>query len=216
MGALGVIEVIPNGVDFGLFKKEYSHPEIESVQKELGLSDQDKVLITTSRLVKKNAVGDIITSLTHLSENIKLLVIGIGPLESELKAQAKDLGLETRIIFAGLKKYEDIPKYLATSDIFIRPSLSEGMGNSFIEAMAAGVPVIATPVGGIPDFLKEGETGLFCEVQNPQSIAEKVQMILDNPELNADLVKKAQKFIEGKYEWNTVAVDMKDKIFSQI
>ncbi len=216
------IEVISNGVDLIQFKRDYSESEIESIRKEFGLLHQDRVLITTSRLVKKNAVGDIIASLKYLSENVKLVVIGVGALEAELKQKAKDLGVDNSVIFAGLKKYEDIPKYLAAAEIFVRPSLSEGMGNSFIEAMAAGIPVIATPVGGIPDFLKdpsadpEKATGLFCEPANPQDLAHKIQMLLDNSDLQKKLATNARAFIAGKYEWNTIANDMKEQVFAKI
>jgi glycosyltransferase involved in cell wall biosynthesis len=216
------IEVVPNGVDLSLFKKQYSESDIKLIRKELGVSTEDKILITTSRLVKKNAVGDIVASLKFLPHDVKFIIIGVGQLEFALKNQTRELGLENRVIFVGLKPHQDIPKYLAASDIFIRPSLSEGMGNSFIEAMAAGIPVIATPVGGIPDFLKdpatnpENPTGLFCEVNNPQSIAKKVHMILDNQEIKNKLATNARAFIEGKYEWDTIAQDMNQKVFSKI
>jgi glycosyltransferase involved in cell wall biosynthesis len=103
-----------------------------------------------------------------------------------------------------------MPKYLHISDIFIRPSLSEGLGNSFLEAMASGLPVIATPVGGIPDFLKDGETGLFCEVGNPKSIAQKVEKLIKDRESREYIVRQAREMIEKKYRWEIVASKMKE------
>ncbi|MDQ3014282.1 MAG: glycosyltransferase family 4 protein [bacterium] len=214
MGAKGIVEVIPNGVNPELFSKQYSPEEIKIIRTELGLFPEDKVLITTSRLVKKNGVGDVIATLPLLPEQVKFVIIGIGKLEEELKAQVKALNLERRVVFAGLKPNNNLPGYLAASDIFIRPSLSEGQGISFIEAMAAGIPIIATPVGGIPDFLKDNETGLFCEVQNPKSIAEKVTMLLENPELRATLTKNAKALVAEKYNWDLIAEMMKIKVFS--
>jgi glycosyltransferase involved in cell wall biosynthesis len=104
-------------------------------------------------------------------------------------------------------------KYLHASDIFIRPSLSEGFGNSFIEAMASRVPVIATPVGGIIDFLKDGETGLFCEVKNPKSIAQKVEKLIKDKESREYIVRNAYEMVKNKYDWNIIANDMKNKVF---
>jgi len=108
----------------------------------------------------------------------------------------------------------ELPKYYAIADVFCRPSLSEGLGNVFLEAMAAGVPVIATPVGGIPDFLKNGETGLFCHVRNPESIAEKIKWILDekNKEEVARVVANAREMVGRKYDWEIIAEKM-EKIF---
>ncbi|MBI5147542.1 MAG: GxxExxY protein, partial [Parcubacteria group bacterium] len=142
-------------------------------------------IITASRLVKKNAVGDIVEAMRYLPESVKLLILGDGPEEHSIKSRISNLKLENRVSLPGAVPHGELPKYLAEADIFIRPSLSEGMGNSFIEAMAAGVPVIGTPVGGIVDFLRdpsanpdETPTGLFCRVRDPQSIAEKVILLL--------------------------------------
>src|SRR6185369_532215 len=148
----------------------------------LGKKENDIFLITTGRLVLKNANLDIIESLKYLPENVKLLIIGQGVEGKMLKERTKEFGLMDRVKFLGFIKHSDMPIYLHISDIFIRPSLSEGFGNSYIEAMAAGIPVIATPVGGIPDFLRDGETGLFCEVKNPKSIAQKVEKLIKDRE----------------------------------
>ena len=102
-----------------------------------------------------------------------------------------------------------MPAYLWMSDIFIRPSLSEGMGNSFIEAMAAGVPIIGTRVGGIPDFLVDGETGLFCEVRDSQSIADKINILLSDEALRQSLIANGRKIVSEKYNWDGIAGRMK-------
>src|SRR3989344_8006628 len=147
LGYTGFSCVIPNGVDV----EKFLNPKSKI------LNPDEVTLITTSRLVEKNGVGDIIEAMKFLPESMKLRIIGIGPLEKNLKAKVRDLKLENRIDFLGIVPNSEIPKHLHEADIFIRPSLSEGQGISFIEAMAAGLPVIATPVGGIPDFLKDAE-----------------------------------------------------------
>jgi glycosyltransferase involved in cell wall biosynthesis len=123
-------------------------------------------------------------------------------------------GVEERVLFLGHVPHAEMPKYLKISDIFIRPSLSEGMGNSFIEAMCAGLPVIATSVGGIPDFLKDRETGLFCEVGNPESIAERIKELIGDPMLKEKLVLNSQKMVREKYDWSLVAGDMRKKVLN--
>jgi glycosyltransferase involved in cell wall biosynthesis len=90
------------------------------------------------------------------------------------------------------------------------------MGNSFIEAMAAGIPVIATPVGGIVDFLKDRETGVFCQPKNPKSIAEAVNLLLLNPSLQSTIVRNASSMVAQKYDWYLIAKNMKDKVFDKL
>jgi glycosyltransferase involved in cell wall biosynthesis len=211
MGAKCPIEVVPNGVDI----KKFSIFNFQFSKNDLNLNENDKIIITTSRLVKKNAVDDVIDAMQYLPENIKFLILGDGPLEKNLKFKIKNLKLDGRVIFLGHVNHEDLPHYLKISDVFVRPSLSEGMGNSFIEAMAAGLPVIATPVGGIPDFLRDRETGLFCEVRNPKSIAEKVKIYLENNDLREKIITNARKLVNEKYDWNLIAGKMRE-IFKKL
>ena len=203
MGATCPIVVVPNG--------SKCDPNIR-----IQVSDTNKnnhnnlkpiLIITTSRLVKKNAVDDLIKALSFLADNFKLKVVGAGPDEQKLRNLIHDLRLEERVEFAGLVTPEKIFAHLAGADIFARPSLSEGLGNSFLEAMAVGLPTIGTPVGGIPDFLVDNETGWFCEPRNPQSIAEKIKFIVDpaNHELVNQVVEKARQLVVEKYNWDKIA-----------
>ncbi len=210
MGATGSIEVIPNGVDITLFTKTFSDSELIPIKGEIQYREGEKILITTSRLVVKNGIEDVINALKYLPDSVKFIILGTGQLEVSLRKLAKDLGLEVRVLFLGQKTYQEIPKYLAVSSIFIRPSLSEGMGNSFIEAMAAGTPVIATSVGGIPDFLKDRDTGLFCKVHDPHDISLKVKELLENPSLRNHSKEQAKKLALERYDWNRVAKEMLD------
>ncbi len=220
MGARGPIVVVPNAVDLALFSKKSENlaTEGEGAAEKVATTETLKVgldkkpgdifLITTSRLSAKNGIGDIISSLEYLSPNIKLLVLGQGELESVLKNQVKKSLLENRVTFLGYVPHAEMPQYLHISDVFIRPSLSEGLGNSFLEAMAAGIPVIATPVGGIPDFLTDGETGLFCEVKNPRSIAQKVEKLIKDTESRNYIVRQAEKMVREKYQWPRITTEM--------
>ncbi len=216
MKATCPIVVIPNAVDFELFSTKKPYAELEMVKQKLGKKVEDIFLITTSRLVVKNAVGDIIDALQYLPSNVKILILGIGYQEKELKEKAEKLKLTERVKFLGYIPHKEMPQYLHISDIFVRPSLSEGFGNSYIEAMAAGIPVIATPVGGIVDFLRDGETGLFCEVANPQSIAQKVVKLIKDKESHDFIIKNGVDMVKEIYEWNLIASDMKNKVFLKV
>ena len=209
------VVVVPNGVDVSEFTADVS-VQTESLKKTFNKESEDVFLVTTSRLVKKNAVRDIIVSLEYLPKNVKFLVVGDGPLRQKLEIGAGKSGVADRVIFVGEISHESILPYLKVSDIFVRPSLSEGFGNSFVEAMAAGLPVIATPIGGIVDFLKDGQTGLLCKVNNPESIAGQVTKLLESPDLGPKLVSNAASMVREKYDWQVIANRMKNEVFGVV
>jgi len=193
------IEVVPNGVDLKKFKSKISNLK----------NKEEKILITSSRLVKKNAVDDVIKSLPYLPKNVKFWILGDGLEKKNYALLVTRYSLQNRVKFLGFVGHSEMMKYFEKADIFIRPSLSEGLGNAFLEAMATGLPVIATPVGGIPDFLKDRETGLFCETNNPKSIAEKVGLLLEDEKLKNKIIANAKEMVLKNYDWNLIAPKMK-------
>lgn len=225
MGFKGHIEVIPNGSDTLWFgKKDHETQNRIVFWKNRHDMDGSKfILITTSRLVRKNGIDDAIRSLTMLPKNIHFVILGMGREEAVLKKLRDGIWLHDRVHFFGEVSNTDIANYLAMSDIFIRPSRSEGMGNSFIEAMAAGIPVIATQEGGIADFLFDAKrnadkvtTGWAVDKDNPEQIAEAVKDIIAHPEKVAKVTETAKKMVIEKYDWDLIAKDMKEKVFDQV
>ncbi len=214
MGSKSLISVIPNGVKLEVFDpgtSDIRQKAASDLRAKIGIPFDTKILFTSSRLVPKNAVADLIRSLSFLPFSVHLVIFGGGELETSLRQLAETLHVSERTHFLGSKPNAELPAYLWGSDIFCRPSLSEGLGISFLEAMAAATPVIATPVGGIPEFLTDGVTGWFCKVKNPKSIAEKVLYII-NEENKSDVnrvVTNAQKLIAEKYTWKILAQQMK-------
>jgi len=136
-------------------------------------------------------------------------LIGSGPDEQALKNLSLNQGVADNVIFLGHKDHAEIVRYLQIADVFIRPSLSEGLGNSFLESMAVGVPVIGTEVGGIPDFLVNNETGLFCEVRNPSSIVKAVEKYHQDHEQYLKIKINGQKLVQEKYSWDKIATQMR-------
>lgn len=222
-GYKGPLEVIPNGVDIKHFAQEVSLQELESIKEKIGKKTGEIFLITTSRLVPKNGIGDVIDALPLLPENVKFLILGTGPLEEKLKLKAKSLRLEARVKFLGRINHQELPKYLKACDIFIRPSLSEGMGNSFIEAMAAGIPVVATQEGGIADFLFDPErnpgkppTGLAVHPKDPEGLARQFKRYTEDKTLRENIIKNARELAFAKYDWDIIARDMKEGVFAKL
>ncbi|MFA7050288.1 MAG: glycosyltransferase family 4 protein, partial [Patescibacteria group bacterium] len=213
-GAESEIRIIPNGVDFLKFKREDGFDR-EEFRKNLGFKNDDKLIITTSRLVKKNGVRDLLKSLSYLENEFKFLILGEGEEKDNLLKLTEELNLKNRVYFLGTINHQELPKYLWASDVFCRPSLSEGLGNSFLEAMTAGIPVVATEVGGIPDFLRHGENGLFCEVENSKDIADKIKQIFSDEDLKSRIIENGIKTVQEAYTWDLVASRM-SKAFSDL
>lgn len=208
------VHIIPNGVDWEYFSRARSREEKEKMRRLFGVTNHEKVIISVSRLVEKNGLSDLITALQY-ANSAKLVLVGSGYLERVLKKTARELGVADRIFFAGDVDYQEIPLYLQSADVFIRPSLSEGLGNAFLEAMAAGIPVIGTPVGGIPDFLQEGKTGLFVEVGNPRSIADALNKLFSDLALYEKLKENGRNIVKETYNWDRIALSMKE-IFARL
>ena len=210
MGAKSV-EVVPNGVSINKY-------EIRNPKSETNLKSQNsniKTIITTSRLVRKNGVDTLIKAMAilyvqHRMSNIKLQILGDGQEEKKLKELVKELKVDDIVQFLGHIEQEKIYDYLAEADIFVRPSRTEGLGSSFLEAMGAGLPIIGTAVGGIPDFLKDGETGLFCKVDDSKDLAEKIKKLIMDETLVKRIAENGRRLVLEKYNWDDLSQRMEN------
>jgi len=222
MGFKGDAFLIPNAVDTLRFSKTFLPGDVQHMKDVLKKKEGDVFLVTTSRLVHKNAIDDVIRAVPLMPPNVTFLIYGIGPEEEKLRILADTLSVSDRVCFMGQIGHAQMPLMLACCDIFTRPSRSEGMGNSFVEAMAAGLPVIATQEGGIADFLYDEKrntnkrtTGWAVDVNDPQQIADAVKDILARPEKVKEVRETARAMVTERYDWDTVSIDMQ-KLFSRM
>lgn len=220
MGYRGEPVLVPNAVDARHFAQTYPGNELDELKGKLGKKKTDVFLVTTSRLVHKNAIDDVILSLPRLPKKVRFLILGIGPDEKMLRDISQREGVSDRVHFLGQIGHDELPKYLKISDIFVRPSRSEGMGNSFVEAFAAGIPVIATQEGGIADFLFDAKrnpgqptTGWAVSKDSPEEIAKAVKDILAHPEAVAKVTATAKALAFSDYDWDTIARAMRERVF---
>ncbi len=221
-GYTGVISLVPNGVDLDKFNIKNAAFLKKQLKKKLYLEDNASIIFTASRLVKKNNISNLINAFKILinknqfqHQPVYLIIAGSGKLAGQLKKLVKTLGVQDKVLFLGHIDNQHLPPYYYLADVFVRPSLSEGQGISFIESMAAGVPPIATPIGGIVDFIEDHKTGLFCQANNPTDIAEKIELLLNNPDLYQNIAVNAKKISHQSYDWDNIALKMK-YIFNQI
>ncbi|MFQ5647093.1 MAG: glycosyltransferase family 4 protein [bacterium] len=174
------LSVIYNGIDTGVFS-----PELDGtpVRKEFGIKPDEVLIGLVSRLDPLKGQETAIKALATLSSrSAKLILVGsLNETAGSLKRMAGRLDLADRVIFTGYR--EDIPTITAALDIAILPSLHEGFGRVIIEAMALRKPVVATDVGGIPEIIKDRETGFLIQPDNHQKLGEALEKLIDNPEL---------------------------------
>ena len=221
-GFKGPVEFIPNGASLPA-PDNYSDTEIKVLKEKYGKKEGDIYIVTVSRLVEKNAVDDIIRALPLLQQNIKALIVGGGPDEEMLKSLAESLGVSNRVHFTGQVDRKETAQCRMISDIFARPSRSEGMGNSFASAMASRIPIIATQEGGLVDFIFDAKrnpdkeaTAWVVDKDRPDQIAEAVKDILARPEQVKKVVATAYKLVSENYNWDFIARDMRERVFEVI
>lgn len=186
--------VIPNGVNLRNFTYQQTK------------SSSPFTIITTSSLIPRNGIDILIKAAALLPfHDWKLIIAGDGPLENSLKKLTNQKNLDSKVTFLGRVPHQEISKLLKKTHLFVRPSRWEGFGVSFIESMASGIPVVTTPVGGIPDFVSHKKTGLLAQVDNPQSTAQQITLLKQDTKLYQTIKKNARQLVETKYTWETIA-----------
>jgi glycosyltransferase involved in cell wall biosynthesis len=206
-------QVVPNGVDFENFSRRLEPNRVKELRIRLGLPTGKPIIITASRLVRKNGIDILIRALINVPE-ARLLIAGSGPQEKELRNLAQKLKKERMIHWLGSVSHKKLAEFLAISHVFARPSRSEGLGSAFLEAMACGLAVVATNVGGIPDFLIHQKTGLFCKIEDPEDLAFQIRLLLYNRELRENIAGAGQKLVFQNYSWDKVAGSMRQIFLS--
>ncbi len=217
MGFRGEGVLVPNGTDVQQFTRRLQPAARTHERALLGVQPRDTMLVSSSRLVHKNAMDDVIKAIALLPSTVRFVNYGFGPDKAELEVLAKTLGVQDRIRLLDHPGVPALPEYVSLGDIFIRPSRSEGQGISFIEAMAAGLPVIATQEGGIADFLFDEKrnpdrptTGWAVDKDSPEQIAEAVKDIIARPEKVREVTETARQMVIEKYDWDLIARQMRE------
>lgn len=197
------ILVIPNGVDTERFNPEGN---FANIKEEFLIKDNDIVIGFVGRIVPAKGLEYLIDTLSYLKEefkNLKLLIIGEGAIVARLHEQAKEKKVYDSIIFAGGRR--DIPDILSCIDIFVMPSIAEGLPNALLEAMAMGRPIVATEVGGIPEVMKNGVNGLLVPPRDPIALATAMKGLIGNDRLAAQMGHAARDLVQDKFSMRATA-----------
>lgn len=204
--------VIYNGFDTERFKVQ---DDRSITRKSLGLSDEDIVIGVITNLNKYKGLIYLFQALKKLVlsyPSAKLLVIGEGPEELTLKNAIEDLGIESNVMFLACRK--DVPELMRSLDIMVLPSLFESFGVVVIEAMYSGLPVVATNVGGIPEVVIDGETGILIPPIDSGAIAKALIYLIENPHIAKEMGKKGKEVVLSRFTGKIYAKKLEELYIS--
>jgi len=191
------IKVVLNGVDTMRFKPNL---RFHQIREELGLNRDQTLIGTVGRLVPVKNHRFLLHAFAKLCEQCDscwLAIVGDGPLEKDLKQISQDLGIGSRVFMMGLRT--DMPPILQAFDIFVLPSISEGMSNIILEAMSTALPVVATNVGGNPDIVQDGVNGRIVELGDIGGLSRILGELLEQKNSRKSLGEQARKMILTRF-----------------
>ena len=207
--------VIPMGIDIGTFKRVGGEKR--------DVSDHTKVL-TVGRMIPWKGQRYLIEAIMLLKRkmpHVSLSVVGDGPDRAFLEKLAETLGVADSISFLGARPAAEIPRILWDHDIFVLSSIvlasgeTEGLGTVLLEAMAAGLPVVGTNVGGIPDIIIDGKNGLLVPERSPEAIADAVLRLVGDATLSGRLARAALRTVAERFTWDTIAAQF-ESLFLEV
>ena len=189
--------VIHSGIELDRYR-ELTIEEKNKLKKEIGIPEDAMVVGTAGRLISVKGPEFMIKASQHISlesPETYLVFAGDGPLKEDLQTLAKETGTDKNIIFLGWR--DDVPRILSVFDIFLLPSLNEGMGRVLAEAMALGKPIVASNVGGIPDLVIHGKNGYLVPPQNPEKLAKYTQLLLEDKDKREKMGRAGKEMASG-------------------
>jgi glycosyltransferase involved in cell wall biosynthesis len=181
------------------------------------LSDRTPLIGYIGRLSTEKCIQNFVKSLPAIlstKKDLRVLIVGDGPLKESIDAYLIEEKLSDRVDLPGWIAHDDLPKYLNQLRLLILPSYTEGLPNIILEAMACGTPVLATPVGAIPDIIRDGETGFIMRDNSPECIAENVLRVLLSHDLD-HIAENGRYFVERNFTFDKTVEKWK-RIFDEI
>jgi L-malate glycosyltransferase len=191
------VQVLPNCIDL---EEVTPRSLAEEVRRQLGIAIGAPVAGVLGNLRPEKDLETFLQAARQIQTvlpDARFLVIGDGPERQKLEHRSAELGLARSVLFLGDRK--DVPDLLATIDLLILTSITESFPNAILEAMAIGRPVVATRVGGIPEVVQDGQTGILVTPRKAEEVAERVIMLLKNPALRREMGEAARRRVENEY-----------------
>jgi D-inositol-3-phosphate glycosyltransferase len=201
------IEVVPCGVDLDLFRPMNQR----YARRRLDLPVDESTVLFVGRIEPLKGIDILLRAVAQMDSHLCLLVVGgdeqDAPLKAGLRSLAAALGIAKQVQFVDAVPHQRLPLYYTAADVCVIPSHYESFGLVALEAMACGVPVVASRVGGLQDTVRDGETGYLVPWQFPGPFAERLALLLGNPELRRSLGLIARSAVE-RFRWSDVAAQV--------
>lgn len=183
--------VIPTGIDIKPFAKEnFTTQQKNELKESLGIKANEKIILFLGRVAEEKSIDVIMNNMPIIfnsSPNTKFLIVGDGPSKNSLEEQAKKLKIDDKVIFTGKIPWSDVPKYYNIGDVFVNASLTETQGLTFIEAMAASVPIVAKYAPNLSEFIINNKNGIL--VKRDLDFSNSIISVLSNKSLSEKLIK---------------------------
>lgn len=206
----GIVKaLVAGGVPLGKIRQVYSAIEADKYQSdeapevmraELGLPAQGPVLGVIAQLIPRKGHRFLIDALPLIQSKhpaTSLLFLGVGESEADLRRQVEELGLGESVVFAGYR--DDVGRVLRAMTVLVHPATMEGFANVAMQAQAAQIPVVTADVGGMPESVAHGETGLVVPPQDPKALAEAITTLLDDPVMRARMGAAGKARVESRF-----------------
>lgn len=186
--------VLPNGVDLSLF-----HPRTDSRQ------PGPIRCLAVARLIERKGLGDLIRAMALLERGrFQLEIVGGGSDEMVLRDLAAEHGLTEEVRFLGPLPRAEVARRYRGADMFTLPSSAEAFGNVFAEALASGLPIVGSSIGGIPDLVEHGTNGLLVQSGNIEALAGAIRYLADDPGMRQEMAQRNRAKAEANLEWSQV------------
>jgi phosphatidylinositol alpha-1,6-mannosyltransferase len=192
------VDHIPKGIDVDTFR-----PDGPDVRAQLGLTGK-RVALVVSRMVPIKNVALAVEAMAIVAArhpDLVLVLAGVGPLRAAIEARAAALQLADRVIFAGAVPHRDVPAWYRAADVFVLPSEFDNSPNVALEAMASGVPVVATDVGGVRHYVQDGVNGALVPAGNAPAVADAIGRYLADPALTARTGARNRSDVVAGFSW---------------
>ncbi len=198
-----LVEVVPSGIDFGPFQEV---KDKDFLRREFGFGPDDYLVGIVAQLEDHKGHKDLIDAARILKDHapkIRVVIVGGGSLRMSLDQQAHELKVDDIVYFLGFR--DDVPRILASLDLFVLSSRMEGLGSSLMDAMASRLPVVATQAGGIPEVVIHRETGLLVPPRDPQALAQAILKVYLDRILAGRLAKRGYEVVHEKFSAEAMA-----------
>jgi len=192
--------LIYNSLDLDLFTNVTAE-EVAAIRSEFQIPREEKVLLNVGRLVSQKGHRYLLMAFRNVLDNhpnMRLLIRGSGTLRFDLERMCRDLGVQSKVTF--VEPLSNIRKLFAICDLFVFPSLYEGLGIALLEAMAMGKPCIASNIGPIPEVVEHGRNGLLVRPGDPHSLATAIAGLLENPKLCRHMGDQARQIVKERFD----------------